>query len=147
MHAGNNKIKIPHKIDTGSDCNIIPWYMFKKLFPRVTEAEHAKTIKNHIKLKMYNKTVITQLGTCVVIIKYKDHKKKCEFFVVTGNGQVLLGMLDTAALNIINVNIDSIDTASMQNKNCNTNISDTKNQTPSIKLMGQRRAVQTLMRI
>ena len=30
---------------------------------------------------MYNKTVITQLGTCMVIIDYKDNIKKCEFFV------------------------------------------------------------------
>ena len=42
MHAGNNKITIPYKIDTESDSNITPWYIFKKLFPRVTEAELAK---------------------------------------------------------------------------------------------------------
>ena len=84
------------------------------MFPRVKEAKLEKTIKTHIKLKTYNKTVITQLGTCTVIIDYKDNKKKCEFFVVPGNGQVLLGMPDTAALNIINLNIDSIEAASIQ---------------------------------
>ena len=52
MHAGNNKIEILYKIDTGSDGNIMPWYIFKKLFPGVTEAELAKTIKNHMTLKM-----------------------------------------------------------------------------------------------
>ena len=45
----------------------------------VMEAELMKTIKNHIKLKTYNKTVIAQLGMCMVIINYKDNKKKCEF--------------------------------------------------------------------
>ena len=100
-HASDNKIAIPYKIDTGSDGNMMPWYIFKKLFPRVTEAELVKTIKNQIKLKMYNKTVMAQLGTCAVIINYKDNKKKCEFFVVPRNGQVLLGMPDTASLNII----------------------------------------------
>ena len=50
-HADNNKITIPYKIDTGSEGNIMPWYIFKKLFQRVTEAELTKTIKNHIKLK------------------------------------------------------------------------------------------------
>ena len=59
---------------------------------------------------MYNRTVITQLGMCMVIIDHKDNKKKCEFFVVPRNGQVLLGMPDTTALKIINVNIDSIET-------------------------------------
>ena len=43
MYAGNNKVVIPYKIDTGSDGNIMPWYIFKKLFPRVTEAELMKS--------------------------------------------------------------------------------------------------------
>ena len=35
-------------------------------------------------------------------------------------------MSDTAAPNIINVNIDSIEAACMQKENCNTNMSDAK---------------------
>ena len=102
------------------------WYIFKKLSPRVTESQLAKAIKNHIKLKMYNKTFITQLGMCTVIITYKNNKKTCEFFVVPEISQVLLGMPDTAALNIINANIDSIEAEGTKKENCNTNISDTK---------------------
>ena len=49
MHTGDNEVIIPYKIDTGSDGNIMPWYISKKLFPKVTEAELMKTIKNHIK--------------------------------------------------------------------------------------------------
>ena len=49
----------------------------------------------------------------MVIIDYKDNRKKWEFFVVPRNGQVLLGMPGTAALHIININIDSIEVASM----------------------------------
>ena len=48
-----------------------------------------------------------QPGTCAVIIKFKNIRKHV-FFVVPGNGQVLLGMPDATFLNIINVNIDSI---------------------------------------
>ena len=32
--TGNNNMVIPYKIDTGSDRNIIPWYIFKKKFPK-----------------------------------------------------------------------------------------------------------------
>ena len=51
---------------------------------------------------------------------------------------MLLGMPYTAALNIIHVNIDSIEAASMQKENCNTNISDaekpnTKQETHGVK--------------
>ena len=42
MHAGNKKLTVPYKIDIGSDGNIMPWYIFKKLFPRVTEAKLEK---------------------------------------------------------------------------------------------------------
>ena len=54
---------------------------------------------------------------CAVIINHKNNKKKCEFFVVPRNGQALLGMPDTAALNIINLNIDSIEAVCTQKEN------------------------------
>ena len=49
-----------------------------------------------------------QLGTCTVFIKFKNIKKHCVFFVVPGNGQVLIGMPDVASLHIIKINIDSL---------------------------------------
>ena len=52
---GNNNMIIPYKIDTGSDGNIMPWYIFKNLFPKVTNSQLVKTIKNHIKLKCITK--------------------------------------------------------------------------------------------
>ena len=76
------------------------------------------SIKSNIKLKMYNSTYIAQIGTCAVTIKFKNSKKHCVFFVVLGNGQVLLRMPDTAVLNILNLNIDSIQA---QVANCRTN--------------------------
>ena len=45
-----------------------------------------------------------QLGTCTAIIKFKNFKKECLFFVVPENGQVLLRLPDMAVLNIINLN-------------------------------------------
>ena len=59
-----------------------------------------------------------QLGTCVVHTKFKNIKKRCIFFVVPGNGQALLGMPDMAAPNIINLNIDSIQSVTPE---CKTN--------------------------
>ena len=101
----------------------MPCHILKRLFKNVTEAELKKTIKGHIKLKTHNITVITQLGTCIVTINFKDIKKRCMFFVVPRNGQMLLGMPDTAALQIININIDSIQAAK---KECNINIGNAK---------------------
>ena len=62
----------------------------------------------------------------MIIIVYKDNKKKCEFWVVPRNGQALLGMPHTAALNIVNINIDSLEVASTWKEDCNTNIGNDK---------------------
>ena len=48
----------------------------------------------------------------------QNFKKRCVFFVVPGNGKALLGMPDTAVLNIINLNIDSMQ---KEIRNCKTN--------------------------
>ena len=106
--AGGNTIEILYKFDTGSEGNIMPLFMFKKLFRNTTEEQLQKSIQSHIRLKMYNKMHKTQLGMCAVVIKFKNIKKRCVFFVVPGNGQALLGMPDIAALQLININIDSI---------------------------------------
>ena len=108
MQVGKTVTEIPYKIDTGSEGNIMPLYIFKKLFKDMPEEQLRNSIKSNIKLKMYDRTHITQLGTCTVTIKFKNSKKHCVFFVVPGNGQVLLGMPDIAALKTLNLNIDSI---------------------------------------
>ena len=53
---------------------------------------------------------------CVVVIKFKNIKKRCVFFVVLGNGQAMLGMPDIAALKLINVNTDSIQVEMVKHK-------------------------------
>ena len=82
---------------------------------------------------------ITQLGTCVVTLEHKDNKRKSEFFVVPGNGQVLLDMLDTAALKIININIDSLDAEDTQQDNCNTNTDAAKVSNAKQEIHGARK--------
>ena len=59
----------------------------------------------------------------MVTITFKDDIKRCMLFVVPRNSQVLLGMPDTAALKIININIDSIQKAKEE---YNTDIGDAK---------------------
>ena len=37
--VGRNTIEIPYKIDTGSEGNIMPLFMFKRLFKNITEEQ------------------------------------------------------------------------------------------------------------
>ena len=70
--VGKNSVEILYEIDTDSEGNIMPLYIFKKLFTNMSEKQLRGSIKGNIKLKTYNKTHITQLGTCAVSIKLKN---------------------------------------------------------------------------
>ena len=79
ISAGINNLIVPYKVDTGSDGNIMPLHIYKKLFPRITSEQLVATKHESIQLKMYNKTSITQLGTCTVEMEHKDNKKGINF--------------------------------------------------------------------
>ena len=89
--VGKNSISVPYKIDMGSDRNIMPLHIFKKLFPGVTNEQIADTINKCILLKKYNKMTITQLGTCKLMIEHKNNRKKCQFFVVPSKWSGVIG--------------------------------------------------------
>ena len=72
MQVGKTTIEVPYKIDTSSGGNLMPLYIFKKLFKNMLEEQVKGSIRGNIKLKMYNRTHITQLGTCTVLIKFKN---------------------------------------------------------------------------
>ena len=72
MQVGKTTIEVPYQINTGSKGNLMPLYMFKKLFRNMLEEQLKSSIKDNIKLKTYNGTHITPLGTCPAIIKFKN---------------------------------------------------------------------------
>ena len=45
MQVGKNTVEIPYKIDTGSKGNIMPLYIFTKLFKDMMDEELEKSIK------------------------------------------------------------------------------------------------------
>ena len=121
LKTSSNKaaIMVPYKVDMGSDGNIMPFNIFTKLFPRTGTDELVAT-KDTPKLRTYNHTTITQLGRCKVKIENNHKCKKCIFFVVPGNREVLLGMSDTELLNILNINCKTIGTDKEEKGvNCN----------------------------
>ena len=79
MSAGPNNVMVPYKVDTGSDVNIMPLHIYNKLVPKITDEQLADTKNNNLPLRMYNKTTITELGTCIVELEHKNSKKKCRF--------------------------------------------------------------------
>ena len=59
-------VVISYKVDTGSHGTIMPLYLYKKVFPRVTIEQLAVTKNKNVQLKTYNKATITELGVCRV---------------------------------------------------------------------------------
>ena len=70
--VGKTTIEVPYKIDISSKGNLMLLYIFKNLFKNMPEEQLKGSIKFNIKLKTYNGTHITQLGTCTVLIKFKN---------------------------------------------------------------------------
>ena len=106
----NVVITVPYKVDMGSYRNLMPFYIYKKLFPRATVEHVAARKDNKFKLKTYNQTTITQLSTYRVKLEHNDKYKICNFFLVPGNGQALLGMPDIELLNILTICCSTIGT-------------------------------------
>ena len=94
-------------------------YIFKKIFKSTMVKQLKQAIKNHIRLCTYNSTSIMQLGKCAVFIKFKHIRKCCVFFVVPSNGEALIGMSDATFLDLIKVNINSIQAEMLKGKTNN----------------------------
>ena len=64
LKTSSNQVSIivPYKVDTGSDGNIMPLHINKRLFPSATEEQLATTKNKNIQLKTHNRTIITQMG-------------------------------------------------------------------------------------
>ena len=72
MQVGDNTLKVPYKIDTSSEGNLMPLYIFKKLFRNESVEQVKRFIKSNRKLKTYNGMQIEQLGMCTVTIEFKN---------------------------------------------------------------------------
>ena len=109
------------------------------------------TRNTNIQLKLYNWTTVTQLGIYEVKIEHNNKHKKCNLFVVPGNGQALLGMPDIEILNILNINCNTIGTmetgraANSVQTQPSSRVQDLSNtiQTQGKKLAGWEGAIQT----
>ena len=60
-------------------------------------------------LKAYNNSNIEQCGICLVRLRHKDKVVRCRFFVVSGDGPVLLGMPDIKLLGLLNKTCNGLD--------------------------------------
>ena len=106
--SSQGRITILHKVDTGCDGNIMPLHIYKILFPRATKEQLAAITNTNVQLKTYTRTTATQLGICKIKIEHNNKQRMCNFFVVLGNRQPLLGMPDIEILDILTINCNTM---------------------------------------
>ena len=96
------------KVDTGADGNLLPLSEFFKHFSNANMAQLAKTIDSSTTLYAYNNTEIKQLGTCELLVEYREHCKICQFYVVHFP-TAILGIHDSESLKLATVHFNSVD--------------------------------------
>ena len=100
-------MKTHFKVDTGADGNLLPLGEFFKHFPDANMNQLAKTIDSSTKLYAYNNTEIKQLGTCELLVEYRECCKICQFYVADFP-TAILGIHDSESLRLITVHFDCI---------------------------------------
>ena len=77
-----NKTTVHVKLDTGASGNLLPYSVFKEIFPLVSVKELCHSIDNNVCLEAYNKSSIKQLGTCLLTAWHGKQSCLCHSFVV-----------------------------------------------------------------
>ena len=103
--CNGNSLKTSFKVDTGADGNLLPLGEFFKHFSKADMTQLAKTIDVGMKLYAYNNTEIKQLGTCELLVEYRECRKICQFYVVDFP-TAILGIHDSESIGLITVHFD-----------------------------------------
>ncbi|KAJ8031349.1 hypothetical protein HOLleu_28054 [Holothuria leucospilota] len=95
VHLKLKGMKLPFKIDTGADANIISKSVYQKC------AKDVSLYKTSIKLKTYSGEKITVLGRCKLRCILKGKAYGLNFLVVDMESQNILGLKDSVDLGLI----------------------------------------------
>ena len=109
--AEKREYKIKMKVDTGANENIIPYRIYKKMYPQ--NIEIPSNVKREITtLWAVNGTKIEQYGSIILKIKHKNSPTiKAKFFICE-NDTAVLGLRPSIQLGLVQINcsITTVDT-------------------------------------
>ena len=94
--------------DKGSDGNLMPIDIFKRLFPKAAVEQLAKHKDKRVTLHTYNKSKM-QLGVFSVTLKHKKKDKLCRFLVLSQGGPALLHVPDIEIHGILRMKYTEIE--------------------------------------
>ena len=90
--------KVNVEVDTGADCNVIPLYLFSKIFgSKRPESSDAR-------IQAYGRMPVTTVGKCTVIIHKSDGTQTSAVFQVTHhNGHAIIGRSTSRDIGYVNL--------------------------------------------
>ena len=96
-------LKCRFKVDSGAAGNIIPYNVFKELYPGMPKSV-LKNFNHRTHLVAYNKEEIKQLGTCILKVNYGGETLTCELFVVSSKFKPIIGLESSHNLRLLTIN-------------------------------------------
>ena len=90
-NKAGNKTTVHVKLDTGATSNLLPYNLFREIFPHVSIKDLFHSIDSNVCLKACNKSSIKQLGTCCLTVRHGKQSHLCHFFVVSDYCHPILG--------------------------------------------------------
>ena len=98
-----NKTIVHVKLDTGASGNLLPYNLFREIFPQVSIKDLRHSIDSNACLEACNKSSIKQLGTCCLTVRHGKQSHLCNFFIVPDYCHPILGLNDIHTLNLISI--------------------------------------------
>ena len=98
-----NKTTVCVKLDTGASGNLLPYNLFRKIFPHVSVKDVHHSIDHNVCLEACNKSSIKLLGPCRLTVRHGKQLHLCHFSVVPDYCHPILGLNDIHALDLISI--------------------------------------------
>ena len=98
-----NKTTVCVKLGTGTSGNLLPYNLFKEIFPHVSLKDFHHSIDSNVCLEACSKSSIRQLGTFCLTVRHGKQLCLCHFFVVPDFCHPILCLNDIHALNLISI--------------------------------------------
>ena len=99
--GGQKALTLKFQIDTGASCSTLALVDYQRLTTEPLQP-------SHIKLKLYDNSILQPLGAVILWCEANNIKKKVHFQVVDNNSPSLLSGLASSALQLIAFNVECV---------------------------------------
>ena len=97
-------LKCRFKVDSGAYSNLLPYNIYKELFPGMPDSVTKRCIDHSVCLVVYNKGEIKQYGHCMLKVNYRGKTIVLPFYIVNSKFKPIIGLDASTKLGLISIN-------------------------------------------